>query len=231
LVAAPRRSSLLFEQQARAPQGAALLLVSDSAPVAPLSHDRLPHGRLSDEQRLSDARLGEQAARLWWRGPLLAALQLADLLLTARSARVMSLGAKGANAAFARAPNVSSLVDQASHRLRMPESSYLHVATSALRATKELAWALPKEPMSSQTEVTLSPAPVGLQWMAVMLPRVRPPQLQPPQRASVVLDVQVLTVLLSRPPRAQVQRRCEPTLLRQIVGSSEVRSRACSERR
>jgi hypothetical protein len=142
------------------------------------------------------------------------------------------LGAKRANAVSAQAPNVSSLVDQASHRPRMPESSYLRVATSALRATKELTCALPKEPVNSQTAVTLSS--LGLRWMAasaVMLPHARLPQLQPPQQASVVLDVQVLPVPLSRPQRAQVQRRCVPTLLRQIAGSSEVRSRACSGRR
>jgi hypothetical protein len=114
----------------------------------------------------------------------------------------------------------------------MPESSYLRAATSALRATKELTCALPKEPVNPQTEVTLSS--LGLARMAVlavMLPHARLPQLQPPQQASVVLDVEFLAVPLTRPPRAQVQRRCVPMLLRQIGGSSEVNSRACSGRR
>ena len=116
-------------------QGAAQL-VSDSTPVAPLSHhrlsqlphdrllhDRLPHGRLSHARLLhdrlsaaqspTDAPLGVRPARQWWHYPLLVALWLADLPLTAAPARVMSLSAKRANAAFAQAPNASLLVDQA----------------------------------------------------------------------------------------------------------------------
>jgi hypothetical protein len=82
LVAAQRRSSRLLGRRARAPQGAALLLVSDSAPAA--------HGRLSSGQKLSDAPLCARAARHWWHGPLLVALWLGDLPLAPQSARVMS---------------------------------------------------------------------------------------------------------------------------------------------
>lgn len=147
----------------------------------------------------------------------------------------MSLDAKRANAAFARVPNASSLVDLASHRRRMPESRSLRVATSALRARKELAWTLPKEPTSSpMEEVTLLSTAVGFPRMAlsaVTPPHALLPLLRPPQRVSVVLRVQVLASAPSRPPRAQAQRRYAPTLLRQIAGSAEVRSPASSERR
>jgi hypothetical protein len=83
-LAAAQRSSQRLGQQARARQGA-VQLVRDSALAALCSH-----GRLSSGQRLSDAPLCARAARHWWHRPLLAALWLGELPLTAQSARVLS---------------------------------------------------------------------------------------------------------------------------------------------
>jgi hypothetical protein len=110
------------------------------------------------------------------------------------------------------------------------ESNYLRVATSTLRASRELTRAPKGQLWAPWTHAALPasgmPAAlssVGLSKRASKPLRVPLPQSSPPQRASGVLTVWVSAALPTRRPPARAQRRSEPALLRQIVGMARLR--------
>jgi hypothetical protein len=93
-------------------------------------------------------------------------------------------------------------------------SSFLRVATSTLRASRELTRALRRQPWAAWThaalpasQVVTAPSAVGLSKRASKPLRVPLPQSSPPQQASGVLTVWVSAALPTRRPPARARRR------------------------
>src|ERR1700730_6789728 len=134
---------------------------------------------------------------------------------------------------------------------RRPESSFPRAATWALRASKELTFALRQEiwvprslhsvlrgartpmarpTMGLPTAVSLSIGLSRIATSASRMPRGRLPQSQLPRRVSAALEVSVSVsvsvALRTRRLRVRARRRCEPMLPRRIAGASECCLRA-----